>query len=151
MPIDFKCTHCGILLRVDDSLRGQVVTCSQCNQQTTVPTTVPSANPYSAPLAPEARTFQQHAPGTGSMGDDVGMRLLLPVGRSVWAILAGYLGLLSVLGCPAPFALGCGIMALIDIKKNPQKHGLGRAWFGIIMGGLVTLLIVVMLFAGVMG
>ena len=28
------------------------------------------------------------------------MRLLLPVGRSVWAIVAGYLGLISVLRLP---------------------------------------------------
>ncbi len=69
---------------------------------------------------------------------DSGMRMLLPVGRSVWAILAGYLGLLSPVLIPAPFALGCGIMAVIDIRKHPQRRGMGRAVFGIVMGALGT-------------
>lgn len=68
------------------------------------------------------------------IGDDPGMRLLLPVGRSAWAILAGYLGLLSVLFVPAPFALACGIIAIMDMKRHPEKHGMGRAIFGIVMG-----------------
>lgn len=71
-----------------------------------------------------------------AIGDDPGMRLLLPVGRSPWAIVAGYLGLISVLCIPAPFALGFGVLAVIDIKKHPDKHGMGRAIFGIIMGAL---------------
>jgi len=81
-----------------------------------------------------------------SLGDDPGMRLLLPVGRSPWAIIAGYLGLISVLILPAPFALGFGVLAAIDIKKHPEKHGMGRAIFGIIMGvqgsiGLIAILV----------
>jgi hypothetical protein len=71
-----------------------------------------------------------------SIGDDPGMRLLLPVGRSPWAIIAGYLGLISILFFPAPFALGFGVLAIIDIKKHPEKHGMGRAIFGIVMGSL---------------
>ena len=65
--------------------------------------------------------------------------MLLPVGRSGWAIAAGYLGLISVLVIPAPFALLFGILAIMDIRKNPKKHGMGRAIFGIIMGTLVTI------------
>ena len=80
------------------------------------------------------------------IGQDAGMRMLLPVGRSGWAIAAGYMGLLSVLGLFAPFALFFGIMAVRDINKNPEKHGLGRAWFGIVMGGLITLGMAVTLF-----
>src|SRR6266404_5143516 len=71
-----------------------------------------------------------------SIGDDPGMRMLLPVGRSIWAIVAGYLGLFSLLCFPAPFAILIGIIAIIDIKKNPEKHGMGRAIFGIVMGTL---------------
>ena len=151
MPIDFPCTHCGILLRVDDSLRGQNVTCSQCNGQTTVPADAPQANPYSAPMAPQAGPLQPMEGGAESLGDDMGLRLLLPVGRSGWAIAAGYLGLFSLLVCPAPAALIVGIIALMDIKKNPKKHGLGRAWFGIIMGGLGTALLLFILLAGLLG
>lgn len=82
-----------------------------------------------------------------SSGDEQLTRWLLPVGRSPWAIAAGYLGLLSFLVVFAPFALVTGIVALIDIKKNPQKHGMGRAIFGIVMGALGSIILGVMLVA----
>jgi hypothetical protein len=85
------------------------------------------------------------APPAADDGDNAGMRLLLPVGRSGWAIAAGYLGLISVLIFPAPFALATGIYAIIDIRRNPKKHGMGRAVFGVVMGGLGTLLLLFML------
>lgn len=72
-------------------------------------------------------------------GDDPGMRMLLPVGRSPLAIVSGYLGLISILLIPAPFALLTGILAMMDIKKHPEKHGMGRAIFGMVMGGLFSL------------
>lgn len=70
------------------------------------------------------------------------MRMLLPVGRSIWAIVAGYAGLFSVLVLPAPIALITGVVAIVDIQKsrsspNP-KYGMGRALFGFIMGALGT-------------
>lgn len=72
-------------------------------------------------------------------GDNAAMRMLLPVGRSGLAIAAGYVGLLS----PVPFvgiiAILLGVFALRDIKAHPEKHGAGRAWFGIIMGGVFSL------------
>ncbi len=67
------------------------------------------------------------------------MRMLLPVGRSWLAIVAGYLGLVSVLMCPAPIALAFGILAIRDIRKHPEKHGMGRAIFGVVMGVLGTI------------
>ena len=74
------------------------------------------------------------------MGDDAGVRLLLPVGRSLWAIAAGYFGLLSVIPIFSIPALVCGVVAIMDIKKSQlgpkPKHGMGRAWFGIVMGVL---------------
>lgn len=70
--------------------------------------------------------------------DDPLLRYLLPVGRSGWAIAAGYLGLFSVLCLPAPFALLTGIVAVRDIRRNPKKTGMGRAIFGIVMGSLGT-------------
>jgi Domain of unknown function (DUF4190) len=84
------------------------------------------------------------------IGDDAGIRLLLPVGRSLWAIASGYLGLLSVLLIPAPFAVLTGILAIMEIRRNPKKHGMGRAIFGIVMGSLfsaVFLFAIVMYFA----
>ena len=60
--------------------------------------------------------------------------MLLPVGRSGWAIAAGYLGLFCLLLLPAPLAIICGVIAIIDIRLHPQRHGMGRAIFGIVMG-----------------
>ena len=71
-------------------------------------------------------------------GDGAAMRMVLPVGRSGWAIAAGYLTLISVLLVPAPFALACGIVAVRDIRRDAEKHGMGRAVFGIVMGTLGT-------------
>lgn len=83
------------------------------------------------------------------IGEDAGMRMLLPVGRSGWAIASGYLGLISVLCLPAPFALITGILAIREIKRDSKKHGMGRAVFGIIMGslGLVGLILLVIVWA----
>ena len=78
--------------------------------------------------------------------DDAALRLLLPVGRSGLAIAAGYLGLFSILIFPAPLALGCGIAALIDLRRHKEKHGLGRALFGLLMGGLFSALLLVLIF-----
>jgi hypothetical protein len=77
------------------------------------------------------------------IGQNAGIRMLLPVGRSLWAIASGYLGLISVLLIPAPFALLTGILAIVEMKRNPKKHGMGRAIFGIIMGTLGTVALVV--------
>ncbi len=70
------------------------------------------------------------------------VRMLIPVGRSGHAIAAGYLGLLSPLGIFAPFALLFGILAVRDIKKNKNKHGMGRAILGIIMGAICSIMFV---------
>lgn len=62
-----------------------------------------------------------------------------PFGISSLAIVAFYLGLFSPLLVPAPFAFACGMLALKDIKTNRGKHGITRAWFGVIIGGLFCL------------
>ena len=70
-------------------------------------------------------------------------RMLLPVGRPFSAIAAGYCGLIGIMPLLGlPFAIGgvCfGFYALQVIKKDPELSGSGRAWFGIVMGGLMTL------------
>lgn len=63
---------------------------------------------------------------------------MLPVGRSGFAIAAGYLGLVSVLLLPAPLAIIFAILAIRAIHRDPHKHGMGRAIFGLIMGILGT-------------
>ena len=77
--------------------------------------------------------------------------MLLPVGRSGWAIASGYLGLISLF----PFigiltgiaAVVTGVLAIRDIKRNPQRHGMGRAIFGIVVGALFGIIWLVALFA----
>lgn len=71
-------------------------------------------------------------------GDD-GMQYVVPVNTNLLAILAGYAGLVSVLCFPAPFALVLGVLALRDLKKNPGQHGHGRAIFGIVMGVICSI------------
>ena len=69
------------------------------------------------------------------------MRMVLPVGRSGWAIAAGYLGLCALIIYPAPLALVASILAYRDLKKHPEKHGRGRAMFGLVMGILGTVVL----------
>jgi hypothetical protein len=77
------------------------------------------------------------------------MRLLLPVGRSGWAIAAGYLGLFSLVLIPAPISVIVSFLAIRDIRRSKltvhPKHGMGRAIFGLIMGILGTLLLGIIL------
>lgn len=96
-------------------------------------------DPYSTPReAPVPPPIPQPAGGSGRIGDDAGIRLLIPVGRSAWAIAAGYLGLFSLIVFPAPLALIISIIAIRDIRRSKNspkvKHGMGRAIFGLVMG-----------------
>jgi len=77
-------------------------------------------------------------PPRADIGQDAGIRMLIPVGRSGWAIAAGYLGLFSFVVLPAPIALVVALIAISDIRKHPEKHGMGRAIFGLVMGILGT-------------
>lgn len=81
--------------------------------------------------------------------DDLGMRMLIPVGRSAWAIAAGYLGIFALVILPAPLALIISIIAIRDLRKSRNsttpKYGMGRAVFGLVMGILGTIVIVLIL------
>lgn len=87
--------------------------------------------------------------GAGNIEHKPGMEWVLPVKTSVWAIIAGYCGLLSVLFIFAPLAVIFGLVALYDIRTHPGLHGLGRAIFGIVMGlifsGLSAFFIIAMI------
>jgi hypothetical protein len=43
---------------------------------------------------------------------------------------------------PAPLALVFGILAIRDIQPHPNRHGMGRAIFGIVMEILGSVLLV---------
>jgi hypothetical protein len=83
-------------------------------------------------------------------------RMLLPVGRPGSAIAAGYLALFSVLPIigllPGLLAVFLGIRALKQINEDPALSGKGRAWFGIILGGVcsvISLAFIVLMLIGV--
>ena len=80
-----------------------------------------------------------------TLANDPLARVLLPVGRSGWAIAAGYLGLFSLLLAPAPFAIAAGLLALADMRRHPEKLGMGRTVFGLVMGALGTVALVALL------
>jgi hypothetical protein len=101
---------------------------------------------------PEVAAFMTlPPPGTARASVDPALKFVLPIGRSVWAIAAGYLALFSLALPFGPFALVCGLMGLREIRRNPGLGGRGRAWFGIVLGTLNTLMylfvILAMLFA----
>ena len=114
--------------------------CSECGNQV-----APQAKICPKCGVPTATAQQQ----SRDLGQDAGMRMLLPVGRSGYAIAAGYLGLFSLLIFPAPLALLFGIIAVVDIRKHPSKHGMGRAVFAIGMGTLGTVALGMLVFTGV--
>jgi len=130
MPIPFTCPYCGNQTLVDDQYVGQTGPCARCGKTVTV-------------LLPGNTPFEP-------LGQNAAIRMLIPVGRSGWAIAAGYFGLFSILFFPAPLALILAIVAILDIKRHPEKHGMGRAIFGLVMGGLFSLLLVVMLVSSVL-
>ena len=76
---------------------------------------------------------------------DPAMKFVVPLNTSALAILAGYVGLVSVLCIPAPFALVLGILALQQLKKNPRLDGKGRAIFAIVMGAVFSIPLVIAL------
>ncbi len=101
---------------------GRSGTCIACGENITI-------TPASVSRAPQLRPME----------DDPLVRMLLPVGRSIWAIAAGYAGLFAVLIFPAPLAIVLGVLAIRDIKKHPKKHGMGRAVFGLVSGIICTI------------
>lgn len=77
---------------------------------------------------------------TAATGDEnAAIRMILPVGRSCLSLIAGYLGLLSLIPGIGVLSIVVGLLAIRDIKSHPEKHGLGRAWFGVVAGGISLL------------
>jgi hypothetical protein len=109
-------------------------------------------NPYQSPSQPDQNNQAPLPAQQVSIGENAGVRMLLPVGRSAWAIAAGYLGLFGLVVIPAPLALIVSIIAILDIRKSKntakRKHGMGRAVFGLIVGILGTLILIALMFDG---
>ena len=84
---------------------------------------------WQPPIGPAA------GPGYAAVNHD--LDYLLPVNRDGFAIASGYLALFSLIPNPvtSTFAIAFGWIALRRIPVS-GKLGRGRAWFGIIVGGL---------------
>ena len=87
-----------------------------------------------------------------SSEENAALGLIIPIGRSGWSIAAGYLGLFSLVVPFVGLILGigaviCGVIAVSDIKKHPEKRGLGRAWTGIVLGSVMTIIWLIAVFA----
>ena len=82
---------------------------------------------------------------------DPALKYVVPLNTSALAIIAGYVGLVSVLCFPAPFALLLGFLALQQLKNNPRLDGKGRAIFAIVMGGVFSLIFLVLVILVVAG
>ena len=78
---------------------------------------------------------------------DPALAVVLPVGVDPVALLAGYVGLFSVLLVPAPFALALGVWSLVRLRGRPGSRGHVRAILGVVLGGIFTVLAVVLLVA----
>ncbi len=82
---------------------------------------------------------------------DPALKMVVPLNTSALAIIAGYIGLVSVLCLPAPFALLFGILALVHLKKNPKLDGKVRAIFAIVMGAVFSTVLAVLLVVAALG
>ena len=121
------CSKCG----AGDQVAGTM--CTACGNTLPADPSIPPVASSYVPTSPPAAASA--GPAHAKLGDDAAIRMILPVGRSVWAIVAGYLGLLSIAGGITSIpAIICGIVAIRDIQRHPDRHGMGRAVFGIVMG-----------------
>ena len=139
MPVSFTCPHCGKTTSVSEEYLGRTGPCGACGNMITI---TQSGNPFRD--VPDAPGWG-YGPPEPDPEDTLTMRMLLPVGRSGWAIAAGYVGLFSVLLCPAPIAIVLSLIAISHVRGHPDRHGMGRAVFGLVMGILGTIVLIVWL------
>lgn len=58
--------------------------------------------------------------------------------RSSVAAIAGYLGVFSIIPGVGLLAMLAGLLAVRDIRRHPQKQGIGRARFAIAVGAVLS-------------
>jgi hypothetical protein len=117
-------------------------------------------------------------PPPKQMQDDPAVRMLIPVGRSGWAIAAGYVAIPTMIADLVwlPFALGApakasefaaaGAISLLflglpqlalafvaqrAIRRDPSKHGMGRVGFAYVCVGVLVLAILIGVARGLAG
>ncbi len=119
------------------------------------PTYFHAAPPPPPPLAPSPplpQTPPTQIPANlppSPTSSDVALGILIPVRVAPLALVAGYVGLFSLLVFPAPIALVLGIMALRRLKADPMSRGAGRAWFAIVAGAIGTFVLLAAMAASI--
>ncbi len=73
------------------------------------------------------------------------LRHVLPVGRSGWAIAAGYLGLFSLIPFFGIITIIVAAVAAWHLRKNPKLLGWGRVIFAFVMAVPLTVLYALLL------
>ena len=154
MPIDLVCNSCSRVIRAPDDAAGKQVRCPHCQAINEAPQAAElvEGSPFAGVPGAASNPFAPPPPRpVQDLGDDAAVRMLLPVGRSGWAIAAGYAGLFAIVCFPAPLAIILGVIAIVHLRRNPKLHGWGRAIFGLVMGVICTIFLVLMLVSMAMG
>jgi len=71
---------------------------------------------------------------------DPAMAWLVPVGRSGWAVAAGYCGLLSMIPVVHLAALLFAGLGIRQLQRQPELRGWGRIALGLVGGVIFTVL-----------
>ena len=98
----------------------------------------------------DGHAWSAHSEPAPTPQADESLRWMLPVGRSGWAVAAGYVALLAMFAWPVGIvSLALGVYALHDIARRavgPKPvAGRSRAWFAIVVGVAASVLMVVWL------
>ena len=108
------CSKCG------SPLQAGVAFCSSCGTKVGAAMT-----PAPAAAAAAEKTY---------VSDNPGMRFVLPIGCTGWAIASGYCGIFSIIPflgiLLAILSIIFGIVAIVVIRHNPHKHGIARIVIG---------------------
>jgi len=140
MPIEFRCTQCGKLLRTPDETAGKQARCPECG--TTVPVPQPTApapapepagpfagpNPYVSPQAPHPFA-QAPAPMEPSGGQS---------GKAIAALVLGICSVIfwccPLLGFPVALAgLILGLMSMSSQSRGMALAGVCLSAFGLLL------------------
>ena len=127
---DKVCPSCGAKCAAD------AVGCSCGHPFTEAPAAPPAVGAYPRPIYP---------PGFGpAPGDSPSIAERIIPTKNPKALIAYYCGVFALVPCFSPIlgplALILGILGLNECKRNPGLPGKGHAITGIVMGGIMTLL-----------
>ena len=139
MPIEFRCSQCGKLLRTGDDTAGRQAQCPECGALTGIPgapETTPIATPRLAPLDSGAR----FAPGPPAGANS----------KAVTALVLGLAGLgfwcCPLVGFPITIVgIILGIMSLRSESKGFAVAGIVLSSVGLVLTVLNAILGVVMM------